>query len=146
MAHLKDNIEYPPHTNPFFRRVSCAIDPGLLQNMGVSGNGGIASTSQPLGNPPVANHGDVEVIQTRRSKKLFMCVVYGRWKHCISFISSRWMCCFSNVFRSSCRSFMTFEQKLVIDNIGSSCVGSNHKILGKKLCFIGVEATNWYCE
>jgi hypothetical protein len=61
MVHLKDNIEYPLHTNPFFLCVSCVIDPKVRKKMGGSGNGGIASTSQEFGNLPVVNHGDGEV-------------------------------------------------------------------------------------
>jgi hypothetical protein len=61
MAHLTDSIEYPPYTNLFFRRASCVIDPQLQEKLGGAGTGGVAHTSQQLGNPPVVSHGDGEV-------------------------------------------------------------------------------------
>ena len=61
MAHLREDIEYPPNMNPYFRRVSCQIDPELAST-GVAAAGSNGSTSsQRVGNPPVVNHGDVEV-------------------------------------------------------------------------------------
>jgi hypothetical protein len=61
MAHLKENIEYPPHTNPFFQRASCGIDPQLQENLAGAGREGVDRTMQQFGNPPVVNHGDGEV-------------------------------------------------------------------------------------
>jgi hypothetical protein len=61
MAHLTNNIEYPTYTNPFFRRASCVIDPQLREKLGVHVTGGIGPSIEEIRNPPVVNHGDVEV-------------------------------------------------------------------------------------
>jgi hypothetical protein len=61
MAHLKENIEYPPSTNPFFQRASCVIDPQLQEELDGAATDGIDRTTQQVGNPPVVNHVDGEV-------------------------------------------------------------------------------------